>query len=39
MNKTIGNKQILEKIFKEMIDTSSHIKDYNFRSYFIRRTT
>lgn len=33
-----SNKQTLNKLFKEMLETSTQIKDYNFRSYFVRRT-
>lgn len=38
MNKAVGNKKALMNVFTEMMNTSSHIKDYNFRSYFLRRT-
>ena len=39
MNKLAsGKKQVLIKIFQEMTETSSQIKDYNFREYFLRST-
>ena len=40
MNKVTssGNKALLMNIYREMISASESIKDYNFRSYFVRRT-
>ena len=35
-----GNKVMrVRQLFKEMLSHSEAIKDYNFRHYFIRRTT
>ena len=41
MNGAVANQQNLmraRKLLTEMLTVSSHIKDYNFRHYFIRRT-
>ncbi|TNV75127.1 hypothetical protein FGO68_gene11190 [Halteria grandinella] len=34
-----GKQALVRQLFKEMLETSSHIKDYNFRHYFTRRAS